>query len=295
MQREGRYVVVRQGRSIALVVAFLIGCAVLLMGGASGVQAQASNKEEARCEGTRKINVNLPARFTSNDLPGCPQGGLLKGTDKTDLLAGEKGDDEVRSLGGKDDVMGGPGNDVIYGGPDNDSLNGDGREEEGNDIIYAGPGDDDVNVFRIEDDGNDVIYGGPGDDKLKGWEGEDVIYGGPGDDKLDGGPSDAVLGGPGELLPGGGDGQRDKIYCGEGRDSYFADKEDYVDSSCEVKLPNSLRFPKGEATVQFVGGGGPASGSPVPLPPSGGAAILLPAAALLLGSGILTYAILRRR
>ena len=37
--------------------------------------------------------------------------------------------------------------------------------------------------------------------------------------------------------------------------------------------------------------GGEASG----IPESGGPAILLPAAALLLGSGILTYAILRRR
>jgi hypothetical protein len=35
--------------------------------------------------------------------------------------------------------------------------------------------------------------------------------------------------------------------------------------------------------------------TPVPTPPSGGPAILLPAAALLVGSGILTYAILRRR
>ena len=35
--------------------------------------------------------------------------------------------------------------------------------------------------------------------------------------------------------------------------------------------------------------------SPEAVPPSGGPAILLPAAALLLGSGILTYAILRRR
>jgi hypothetical protein len=38
------------------------------------------------------------------------------------------------------------------------------------------------------------------------------------------------------------------------------------------------------------------SGMPSPgIPKSGGPAILLPAAALLLGSGILTYAILRRR
>src|SRR5215213_8523867 len=271
MPREGEGVVVRQGRSIA-VVAFLVGCAVFLMAGASGVQAQASKNEEARCEGTRKINVNLPARFTTNDIPGCPKGGLLLGTDKPDLMAGEKGDDEVRGLGGKDDVMGGLGDDVIYGGADNDSLIGDGTGE----------------------DGNDIIYGGPGDDGSRGMEGEDVIYGGPGDDKLDGGPSDAVYGGRGELLPGGGDGQRDKLYCGEGRDSYFADKEDHVSSSCEVKLPNSLRFPK-EATTPVAVGGGPASGSPVPVPSSGGSSILLPATALLVGSGILSYAILRRR
>src|SRR5918998_2879516 len=105
MPREGEGVMGRQAHLIAVVLAFLIGCAVVLMAGASGVQAQASKKEEARCQGTRKINVNLPARFTSNDLPGCPQGGLLLGTDKPDLLAGEKGDDEVRSLRGKDDVM----------------------------------------------------------------------------------------------------------------------------------------------------------------------------------------------
>ena len=263
---------IRQAHLIAVVLAFLIGCAVILMAGASGVQAEASKKEVARCEGTRKINVNLPARFTTNDLPGCPQGGLLLGTDKPDLLAGEKGDDEVRGLGGKDDVMGGLGNDVIYGGADNDSLIGDGTGE----------------------DGNDVIHGGPGDDGSRGMEGEDVIYGGPGNDKLDGGPSDAVYGGPGELLPGGGDGQRDKIYCGEGRDSYWADKEDYVSSSCEVKLPNSLRFPK-EATTPVAAGGGPASGiSASALADGGGPSILLPAASLLLGSGILTYAILRR-
>jgi hypothetical protein len=36
-------------------------------------------------------------------------------------------------------------------------------------------------------------------------------------------------------------------------------------------------------------------GGKKPLAPSGGPAILLPAAALLLGSGVLTYAIVRRR
>jgi hypothetical protein len=257
---------------MAVVRPFLICCVVLFVGCAGmrsvapheeqghteatkeqeGSSSGAASSEEARCSQTRTFKDKESGwLITTNDIPGCPNGGMLSGTDGRDKLSGNKGEDEIRGLGGSDFIFGG--------------------------------------------DGNDVIYGGPGDDNLKGFDGEDVIYGGPGDDKLDGGPSDAVLGGPGELLPGGGDGQRDKIYCGEGRDSYWADKEDYVDSSCEVKLPNSLRFPKEPTAQDLVDGGGPASGSPVPVPPSGGPAILLLAAALLLGSGILTYAILRRR
>lgn len=42
-------------------------------------------------------------------------------------------------------------------------------------------------------------------------------------------------------------------------------------------------------------GGSTSAGTGSDLPESGGPAILLPAAALLLGSGILTYAVLRRR
>jgi len=57
--------------------------------------------------------------------------------------------------------------------------------------------------------------------------------------------------------------------------------------------------PDAQGTTVFRGpvaaGGGGASASLVPIPDGGGPAILLPAAALLLGSGILTYAILRRR
>src|SRR5829696_3495489 len=226
---------------MAVVVrAFLLGCAVLLLVvGCAGTSSETSNKkeqgsspkateseEEGRCEGTRKINMNLPARFTTNDLPGCPKGGLLLGTDKPDELAGEKGNDEVRGLGGSDDVEGGPGNDILYGGPGDDAGFGD----DGDDVIYGGPGDD-CNLSG--GDGNDVIYGGPGDDScsdayLRGDKGEDVIYAGPGDDT--------------ELNVSGvmnhGDGQRDKLYCGEGRDTYYAEKNDYVDSSCEVKLGN---------------------------------------------------------
>ena len=48
-------------------------------------------------------------------------------------------------------------------------------------------------------------------------------------------------------------------------------------------------------TFMFFGETTMANGGPVPIPDGGGPAILLPAVALLLGSGILTYAILKRR
>jgi hypothetical protein len=56
-----------------------------------------------------------------------------------------------------------------------------------------------------------------------------------------------------------------------------------------------------EGKTQAPGGGtmgatqAPGGKTQAPLPGSGGPAILLPAAALLLGSGVLTYAVLRRR
>src|SRR5215207_1266569 len=219
-QRKGRRTVVRQGQLITVVV-FLIGCAVLLLVvGCSGVRSGASNKkeqgsspqatssEEARCQGTRSIDLAKisasasPASegsYTTNDLPGCPKGGLLSGTNKADLLAGQAGEDEVRGLGGSDDIYGGLGSDVIH----------------------AGPGDDGVDSSSSSDGGDDVYYGGAGDDwimnGMKG--GKDVIYGGDGNDNI--------------LTH---DDQPDKLYCGKGTDGYWADKLDYVDSSCEREM-----------------------------------------------------------
>ena len=106
MQREGEGSVVRQGHCIALVGIFLIGCAVLLVIGCTGVRSGAPQKEqarspeataseEARCEGTRTFQ-KWGGHFTTNDLPGCPKGGLLLGTDKKDRLAGQEGDDKIR-------------------------------------------------------------------------------------------------------------------------------------------------------------------------------------------------------
>jgi Ca2+-binding RTX toxin-like protein len=262
----------RQGQLIALVAAFLIGCPVVLMAGASGVQAQTSKNEEARCQGTS--NTKNPSagsgggHYITNDLPGCPKGGLLLGTDKNDRLYGKDGDDEIRALGG---------NDLITGGV-------------GNDAIYLGPGDDFIQPedYR-EGEGDDVIYGGSGDDLLQGGRGADVMYGGDGHDSLDGGYGDHA---------------RDKLYCGEGKDTYIPRENDYVDSSCEkkanMKPPPSLSSASSSASGSASGsvsGTWPQAGGGGGLQPpgTGGPATLLPAVSLLLGSGILTYAVLRRR
>jgi RTX calcium-binding nonapeptide repeat (4 copies) len=204
--------------------AFLIGCVVLLGVGCAGTSSkapqekeqghteatkqeqtrssEATEAEEARCEGTRTTKSPIrgdKAVYTTNDLPGCPQGGLLLGTDKPDKLAGLEGDDKIRGLGAKDEILGGAGNDVIYAGPGDDPfLAGDDGPAAGDDVIYGGPGD--------EED----IFGGNGEDVLYGGDGSDFL-----DEKWDRGP--------------------DKLYCGENKDEYVADKKDFVSSSCEKK------------------------------------------------------------
>ena len=225
----GDSAVVRRGHLIALVVTFLIGCAfLLLMVGCSGTRSEApkeekekghieatnkeqghpggeASEEEARCQGTQPYQSKnapgavKPYSYTTNDLPGCPnKGGLLLGTDGPDKLFGGDGEDKIRGLGAKD---------AVYGG-------------NGNDVIHAGPGDDD-RVGGFSEYGADVIHGGDGDDWIGGGGfGEDVIYGGDG--------SDHIL----TFY----DHQPDKLYCGKGKDYYAADKHDYVDSSCEVKM-----------------------------------------------------------
>ena len=198
----------------------MIWCAfLLLMVGCAGTRSEISKKEEqenspqataseveVRCEGTRKIKWNggwgHGGVYTTNDLPGCPKGGLLLGTDGPDTMNSRDGADKIRGLGGKDELWGGDGNDVIYGGPGNDTLDGD----------------------KVHEKNADVIYGGDGDDSISGGEGADVIYGGDGNDSLGEGGAGK------DVYP-------DKFYCGKGKDEiYSAGKNDYVSSSCEKKI-----------------------------------------------------------
>lgn len=125
--------------------AFLIGFAVLLVIGGSGVRAETSQEKqghteatgqghsggeasEDRCGGTRLI-IREGQGYLTNDVPGCPnKGGLLSDTGSICgcTLAGKKGDDEIhgrmRTYG--DELYGGSGSDVMYGGPGADFLYG---------------------------------------------------------------------------------------------------------------------------------------------------------------------------
>ena len=172
-----------------------------------GRSPEATASEEARCEGTRTYHswyIEYPngqnsfpnqsgsaedmkkARkkaekvgdklveagfYTTNDLPGCPKGGPLLGTDKTDFLDGLDGDDEIRGLGGKDVILGGAGNDVIYGGTGNDELRTNRGQGQGEDVLYGGDGND----FLVDDDDGQrgKLYCGKGKD---GYAADKIDY-----------------------------------------------------------------------------------------------------------------------
>jgi uncharacterized protein YceK len=219
--------VVRQGHFIAVVKAFLIGYAVLLLVvGCAGVRSGASKKEQGhteatkdqahseRCELTRTMDYfdtleALDVPFITNDVPGCPKGGLLSGTNKPDHFAGKDGQDEIRGLGEPDDIEGGLGGDFIYGGPGNDYLVATvAWSEEPPEGSSAGPDP------PTKDLSKNVLHGGPSRDELHGAQGEDVLYGEKGDDPYIRGDSakDILYGGPGhDALLTHADGQRDEL------------------------------------------------------------------------------------
>src|SRR5215207_1126886 len=110
----------RQVHLIAVVGTFLIGCAVLVVVGGSGVLAEASQHNKQK----------------------------LSGTNGKDNLEGGDGDVEIRGLGGPDDIEGGSGDDVIYGGGGDDSLSGG----EGKDVLYGGDGNDELGLDARNDE-----------------------------------------------------------------------------------------------------------------------------------------------
>ena len=176
---------VRQAHFIAVVGPLLIGCAFLLLAvGCSGTRSeapqegqehteatnkeqirspQATDSEEARCEGTQTFERPYEPHeedWLTNDVPGCPNGGLLSGTDSNDKLDGLEGDDQIRGLGAKDQLLGGNGSDFIDGGYGDDELQG----VWGKDVLYGGDGNDLLDGASNDDGERDELYCGKGKD-----------------------------------------------------------------------------------------------------------------------------------
>jgi Ca2+-binding RTX toxin-like protein len=101
-----------------MVGALLIGCAFLAL------HSRGAAAEDDRCEGTRTINLSNWGSMVTNDVPGCPNGGLLSGTDGPDTLYGGYGEDEMHGLDGDDELDAALGSDVVYSGPGIDLLYG---------------------------------------------------------------------------------------------------------------------------------------------------------------------------
>ena len=102
----------------------------------------------------------------------------------------------------------------------------------------------------------DTLVGTPGKDRIYGFEGNDWIRGLAGDDTIVGGPGrDTLSGGPGNDSIVGRDGQRDRIYCGAGKDRTVVDAADWVYRDCEaVSRPEPVEPvpppPTGQQIVQ---------------------------------------------
>jgi len=131
---------------------------------------------------------------------GTAEGETMLGTQGADFCFGREGDDDLEGAGGDDRLVGGPGEDRLFGRFGRDVLSGD--------------------------DDDDELEGGRGRDRLLGGAGADVLNGGFDRDALDAGAGDDVL-----IARGGDD---DRLRCGPGDDTVFADSRDLVGGDCET-------------------------------------------------------------
>jgi hypothetical protein len=99
-------------------------------------------EKKARHKGWGGVKTHDFGVYTTNDLPGCPKGAPLKGTDKPDKLEGGLGSDILYGGDGDDtlDQWSPEGEDVLYGGDGNDRLRGSSDEQR--DKLYCGEGKD---------------------------------------------------------------------------------------------------------------------------------------------------------
>jgi hypothetical protein len=128
---------------------------------------------------------------------------------KARCVHGTDGADRIRGTAQRDVIFPGAGDDRVWTGAGDDRID----TAYGRDVVEAGAGNDIVQTHGNDD----RLDGGPGIDALHPGNGEDVVNGGRGSD----------------WITVGGDGRRDFVRCGPGRDSVLADTEDRVARDCE--------------------------------------------------------------
>lgn len=161
----------------------------------------------------------------------------IYGSKGKDIVTTGKDDDKIYAGGGSDTINSGKGNDIIYTGGKSENS-GDFDKESDENIVVAGRGSDTIYGSKARDiiygddqenEGNgwsisidrDTIYGYGGDDRIYGGNDSDHIDGGIGKDELYGGDDD-------DFLYDGNDNDEDKLYGGEGYDTYGVNSTDII-------------------------------------------------------------------
>lgn len=196
--------------------------------------------------GVSEIGAQYAAKNLRNTVPGndmtpadvtlvspkvtnpVPAGEVVRGSAAGTTISTGAGNDAVDAGAGNDRLLLGAGNDCGQGGAGNDTLRGD----NGNDTLYgdAGPcvaGKPSTNRLTAILSGNDRLFGGAGNDRLVGGPGADLLVGGSGKDTFFGGRGNDVIRARDHVAG-------ERVNCGAGRDTVYADKGDIVARNCEL-------------------------------------------------------------
>jgi len=161
--------------------------------------------------GGARVSAAADKAPCANRIVGTIDSETLGGTAAGDRISGLGGDDALRGQAGDDCLYGGSGNDALWGGP-------------GADRVSGGPGDDRI----VGEAGRDELSGGSGADRI-----EEVQYGYP-DGWRPGGGNNVVQAGAGADTVDAANGRPDRISCGGGRDTVYADRSDKL-VGCEKR------------------------------------------------------------